>query len=310
MKSSPYLLFSTERYCYLKNKILSVSDVEEGITEVKKFPDGERYMRLLSDVSERHVLLLGGTVSDADTMEIYDLASGIVKYGAISLTIIIPYFGYSTMERAVMHGEIVTAKNRATLLSSIPRTSLGNKIVCIDLHTEGIPHYFESNIRPIHLYSKEVIIKACYELYGKDFVLASTDSGRAKWVESLANDMQVNGAFVFKRRISEHQTEVTGISADVKNKNVIIYDDMIRTGSSIINAAEAYSKAGAKRISIVATHGLFVQDSLSKLASTQLFEKIICTDTHSNVQHIVHPLLEVKTVARLIKDNIEKHFRY
>jgi ribose-phosphate pyrophosphokinase len=294
------LLFSTENYTSLKNKMLAASDYEDGILEIKKFPDGERYMRIVSEVSNCHVTIVGGTVSDADTLEIYDLASAAVKYGAVSLTLIIPYFGYSTMERAVQYGEVVTAKTRATLFSSIPRTSLGNKVILIDLHTEGIPHYFESGIRPVHLYSKPIIIEACHELYGTDFVLASTDAGRAKWVESLANDMHVEGAFVFKRRLSGEKTEVTSISADVRNKNVIIYDDMIRTGSSLIQAAQSYKEAGANEISVITTHGLFVGNSAPQLKSCGIISRIICTDTHPNAEKLQCDFIRVKSIAKLL----------
>lgn len=294
------LLFSTENYSYLKNKILAISDFEDGQLEVNKFPDGERYLRILSDVNERHVIILGGTVSDSDTLEIYDLASSAVRYGAVSLTLIMPYFGYSTMERAVKYGEVVTAKTRATLFSSIPRTSLGNKIILVDLHTEGIPHYFESGIRPVHLYSKPIITEACREIYGDDFVLASTDAGRAKWVESLANDMKVNGAFVFKTRISGDETKVTGISADVKNRNVIIYDDMIRTGGSLIQAALSYKNAGAKDISVITTHGIFVGDGMKKIKDSGIVSRIICTDTHPNAEKLQSDFVRVKTMAGLL----------
>src|SRR5690606_30644397 len=121
------------------------------------------------------VVLIGGTISDYDTLEIFDLACALVKYGTKNLTIIIPYYGYSTMERAVKSGEVVKAKTRARLFSIIPDASVSNKIVLIDLHSEGIPHYFEGTLRPVHLYAKEVILEAVGEL-GKesDFVLACT----------------------------------------------------------------------------------------------------------------------------------------
>jgi ribose-phosphate pyrophosphokinase len=300
MNNPKQLLFSTEAYTYLKERILAQSNFENGALEIKKFPDGERYMRLVSEVDSRHVVIIGGTVSDSDTLDIYDLASAAVKYGAISLTLVIPYFGYSTMERAVKYGEVVTAKTRATLLSSIPRTSMGNKVILIDLHTEGLPHYFESGIIPVHLYSKTTIIEACKEIYGTDFVLASTDAGRAKWVESLANDIGVNAAFIYKRRISGSETQVAGINADVKGKNVIIYDDMIRTGGSLISAAKAYMDAGAKEIRVITTHGIFIGEGIKKLKESGIIKSVICTDTHPNAVAIKDDFLKVKSISGLI----------
>ena len=301
------LIFATRRYQYLGDALSSYPDFEAGAVEVSYFPDGERYQRLLSEVDGRAVVLVGGTISDADTLELYDLACTLVSHGALSLLLIIPYFGYATMERAVKPGEVVTAKTRAYLLSSIPATSTGNRVVLLDLHTEGLPYYFEGKIRAIHLYAKPLIIEACHELAGTDFVLASTDAGRAKWVESLANDMHVNGAFVFKRRLSGEETEITSINFDVRDRYVIIYDDMVRTGGSLISAARAYQQAGARKISVVTTHGLFVGNSLEKIQNTGLFEYIITTDSHPNALALRSDFLKVKSITSLLKEEILKH---
>jgi ribose-phosphate pyrophosphokinase len=98
--------------------------------EVSTFTDGERYQRILSKIENRDVILIGGTVTDEPTLELYDLASSLVSYGANSLTLVIPYFGYSTMERAVLSGEIVTAKTRARLFSAIPNQTGAIKWFC------------------------------------------------------------------------------------------------------------------------------------------------------------------------------------
>lgn len=139
---------------------------------------------------------------------------------------------------------------------------------------------------------------------GKDFVLASTDAGRAKWVESLANDMGVNAAFVFKRRISGRKTVITSISADVKGKKVVIYDDMIRSGGTLINAARAYKKAGATEISVVATHGLFIENAVQKLKDSTLFNGIAVTDSHPNALKIKDRFVRIKSIAGLVAENI------
>lgn len=293
------LLFHTQKYKYLAEKILALGGIEAGETEVKYFPDGERYQRLLTEVENRDVILLGGTISDQDTLEYYDLACAIEKQGASSLIMVIPYFGYSTMERAVKRGEVVTAKTRARLLSAIPNTGKGNHIYLLDLHTEGLPHYFEGDIQPTHVYGKELVMEACREFGGNDFTLACTDAGRAKWVESLANDMNVQPAFVFKKRLSGENTSITGINADVAGKTVIIYDDMIRTGGSLINAAQAYKTAGAADIYAVTTHGIFPNNAIEKIKNSGLFKKLATTDSHYNASLLEDDFLVVKSVARI-----------
>lgn len=299
------ILFSTQNYTYLKKKLLTLSNFENGETEVKFFPDGERYQRILSDVNGKDVIIVGGTISDSDTLELYDLACAIEKYGGKTLTVVIPYFGYSTMERAIKKGEVVTAKTRARLISAIPITGRGNHVLLFDLHTSGLQHYFEGDIRPVHIYCKDIVIEAARELGGDDFILACTDTGRAKWVESLANDMGVYAAFVFKRRINAENTQITGINADVKDKNVVIYDDMIRTGGSLINAAQAYKDAGAHKISAITTHGIFPNNAMERLQKSGLFEHVVATDTHPNAINISSPLLKIKSIANLIIEKLE-----
>lgn len=298
------IIFSIPSYTYLLDRVVAQGDFEKGEIEVKIFPDGERYQRILSPVNGREVVLIGGTISDGDTLEIYDLAYALIKYGAKSIHLVFPYFGYSTMERAVKLGEVVTAKSRAVMFSSLPRTSLGNHFMFFDLHSEGIPHYFEGQVLINHVYCKPIIIKAARELADDGFVMACTDAGRAKWVESLANEMGINAAFVFKRRISGEKTEVSSISADVEGKDVVIYDDMIRTGGSLINAAKAYKAAGAKKIFTISTHGLFTDNALKRIQDSSVIEKVIATDSHPNSIKLQSEFLQVESIAALIVDQL------
>lgn len=298
------IIFSIPDYRYLQREILDLGEFEEGKIEVKLFPDGERYQRILTPVQGRDVVLIGGTISDSDTLEIYDLAYALIKYGARSIQLFFPYFGYSTMERAVKVGEVVTAKSRAVMFSSLPRTSLGNHFVFFDLHSEGIPHYFEGQVLINHIYCKPIVIEAARELAEDGFVMACTDAGRAKWVESLANEMGVNAAFVFKRRVSGEKTEVTSISADVEGKDVVIYDDMVRTGGSLINAAKAYKNAGAKKIFTITTHGLFTNEALGKIEDSGVISKVVTTNTHPNSYKVKSDFLIVKSVASLILEQL------
>ena len=295
------LLFTTERYPELGEDIAGAGDFDLGVVARKVFPDGERYRRIETDCARRDVVLVGGTVDDLDTLEIYDLACGIVHLGAHTLTLVLPWFGYQTMERASQRGEIVAAKNRARLLSSIPAAGSGNRAIFIDLHSEGIPHYFQGDLRPVHLHARSVVLQAIRDFGGEDFVLGATDAGRAKWVESLANDLLVDAAFVFKRRLSDTQTEVTALAADVQDRAVVIYDDMIRTGGSLISAARSYKEAGASEVYAVCTHGVFAGDSLERLRDSGVFEGIACTNTRPHVQDLADgDFLRVYSVADLV----------
>jgi len=300
----PTIVFSTKAYDRLADETAAAGSLQRGEVERREFPDGERYYRLATAVDDADAVLVGGTISDRDTLEIYDLAWALVEAGARRVTLVIPYFGYSTMERAVRSGEVVMAKSRAQLLSSIPEAGSGNRIVLFDLHTEGLPYYFDGHVRPVHLYAKPLVMAAARAIGGDDFVCACTDAGRAKWVESLANDMGVDAAFVYKRRIDGRQTEVSGISARVREKYVVIYDDMIRTGGSLLKAAAAYREAGASGVAAIATHGLFPGDSLEKAQASGLLDQIVCTDSHPRAVELQNGFLRVTSIARLLADHL------
>ncbi len=282
------IVFYSPAYRQLAQSLIVLLAFEEGKIERHTFPDGEHYYRILDDLRDKEVLFVGGAYDDASTLETFDLACGIVAQGALRLHLIVPYFGYSTMERAVKSGEVVTAKNRALLFSSIPQTTHGNCLYLVDLHTGGLEHYFERGIQVFHVYAKEVIFEEARRLGGSDFVLGSTDSGRAKWVESLANDLQVPASFVYKRRISGDATKIIALNAQVEGKHVIIYDDMIRTGGSLIQAAEAYLDAGATKISAIATHGVFPPNALQRVVEHPLLEQVSVTNSHPNAK-LQHP---------------------
>jgi ribose-phosphate pyrophosphokinase len=276
------LLFTIASYAYLEPAFLAAGDFESGTIERKVFPDGERYLRITSDLWGRDVVLLGGAPSDADWLEVFDLGCGIARSGARSLSIVMPYFGYSTMERAVKPGEIVVAKSRARLLSSIPAPEGGTHVFLFDLHTDGIEFYLDDRVLTRHIYGAPLITEKIRERMGTTpFVLGACDAGRAKWVQSLARDLQVEPVFVYKRRDpSTGGLAITGVNADVRGREVVIYDDMIRTGSSLVQAANAYLAAGATKIHAIASHLVLPGDAAAKLLSSGIFTSIMGTDSH------------------------------
>lgn len=357
MEDKKSILFCTASYEYLKQSMMKSDQFIDGIIargqskegptqEDKPFPDGERYHRILTEVADYPVVLLGGTIDDRETMELLDLGQAIVQKGALSLLMVVPYFGYSTMERQVNPGDVVKAKNRARLLSAIPTASFGNRIYLLDLHSEGIPHYFENSLVAVHVYARDIIIDAIKDVVREwqssamvasavtdsggrakasaaqtsagdaidwldhtHFTLASTDAGRAKWVESLAQDMAGRGipvhpAFIIKRRVSGSETEIADISADVEGKFVVIYDDMVRTGGSAIKAARAYTEQGAKGVALICTHGVLPGESLKRIQESGYFFKVIVTDSHPRAMDLKSDFLKVVSVGDLLVKSI------
>ena len=293
------LVYCTEAYAPLAGAFTAALGGTAGRLKRQRFPDGERYLRIEDPLELRDVVILGGTISDADVLEVFDLGCTAVAEGARSLTLAIPYFGYSTMERAGARGEVVGAKTRARLLSAIPRAHVGNGALLLDLHADGIPHYFGDAITARHVSALAVIAPAI-EALGPDVVVAATDAGRAKWVESLANEVRRPAAFVYKRRLSGSETRLTGVNADVAGKTVALYDDMIRTGGTLVQAARAYLEAGAARVIAFTTHLLPTPGALEKIRASGAIERLVATDSHPCAAGHPRDFVEVLSVAPLL----------
>jgi ribose-phosphate pyrophosphokinase len=259
--------------------------LQSELTKVERqvFPDGEHYLRLpVADRLEllgRDVVLVGATDSDAALAELYRLGCAATKGGARTLILVIPYLGYSTMERSTQPGEVVTAKTIARQLSAMPRARRGNWVLLMDLHSAGIVHYFEGDMVALELYAEPKIVSAIERLGLKNLCLASTDMGRAKWVEAFANRLHAPVALIHKKRLSGSQTRLSAVVGDVAGKNVVIFDDMIRTGGSLVQAVEAYTRAGAASVHAVATHLVLPEGTVARLEEAPL-AGILGTDTH------------------------------
>lgn len=339
------LLFSSVGYQYLAERMLATGLFEAGVLgrsmdsegnplpEEGPFADGERYLRLMTNVEGRCVVIVAGTINDSETMDLLDLCHKMVEAGAEEIRVVVPYFGYSTMERAVKPLEAVKAKTRALLISSMLRGAPKASVIMLDLHSEGIQHYFDYGIKTHHVYAKPVIVESVKQLLIKHyatsrgltrltkaqtaealatpFVFASTDTGRVKWVDSLSRDMVALGlsaepAFIIKRRVSGSKTEVQDISADVAGKLVIIYDDMVRTGGSLIKAAEAYLKRGAICVDAILTHCILPGLSKEKLVKSGALRTLVVTDSHPRAIELADDFLVVNSIAELLAQAVSK----
>jgi ribose-phosphate pyrophosphokinase len=302
------LLYTVGSYAYLERDFLATQRFDRGTIERSRFPNGERYLRLVTDPMGRDVVLLGGTPGDEDWLEVYDLACALAHDGARSLAIVMPYFGYATMDRAVLRGEVVTAKNRARLLSAVPRSGLGTRVFLLDLHTDGIVFYFGDRLTTHHVYGSRVIGPMIRSVAGAaSFVVGAADAGRATWAQRLATDLGVDSAFVYKRRDPvSGEPRVTGINADVRGKEVVIYDDMIRTGATVTRAGIAYLDAGATKVHAVVTHLALTETALAELDQSKILASVSGTNSHPGSQELARRGGRVSSIAELMIHAIER----
>src|SRR5262245_5984973 len=177
----PLTMTSTATSAPFAQRVADLLGVPLTPVERRDFPDGEKYLRLpLADRSGfigHTVALIGATESQPSIDELYRLGCAAVKYGASRLVLAIPYFGYSTMERAMKPGEVVTAKTVTRQLSAMPHAPAGNWVVLMDLHASGIVYYFEGDTFTAELYAEPEIVKASERIQLSKLCLASADMG-------------------------------------------------------------------------------------------------------------------------------------
>lgn len=295
------LLYSTEDSAYFAELIGKALGVMPGKIERSRFGDGELYHRLaVKDASElfgRTAIFVGSTNSDRNFDELEKIGQALAAAGTSRRIFVIPFFGYSTMERAVLPGEMVSAKINARRLSEIANTDRGNVFLLLDLHVSGILHYFEGGCLRYELSAAELLSQAISELKLKNFVFGTADLGRTKLVETFADNYKTEIVFIRKTRELK-KTKVTNVIGEVKNKTIIIYDDMTRGGGTLIHAAKAYLNNGAKEIYAVLSHLALNNESVISLLENSPIKKIITTNSH--------PMSENKPVKKskkiIIKD--------
>jgi len=284
-----FTVFSTQNSRYLAEKICARLGKLASLKNIERwqFDDGEQYYRLDIEKSDalmgKDVIFVGSTHTDDDLLELYRVGCGLAEHGTRRRIFIIPFFGYSTMERAVKPGEIVTAKKNAHLLSAIPNTGLGNIFLFLDLHTPGLVHYFEGNCLRYEVNSEPILVEAIKELNLSEMIFASADLGRPRRVKSFADLFETDIALISKTR-QQKDTFIDNVIGNVKGKTVIIYDDMTRSGGTIAKAAEAYMNQGASQIYAVLSHlAPSNKEAIEKLAQMPVV-KIISTNSHPATQ--------------------------
>lgn len=282
------VIFSTEESRYFAELIAKKLNMPTvGDIERLTFGGGERWLRIgiekRDDLMGKTVIFVGSTHTDEDITELYRVGSAAAMYGARRRIFVIPFLGYSTMERAKMPGEVVTAKTLIRQLSGIPNSGMGNVFLLLDLHVSGLVHYFEGDCQRYELQSRKLLVEAIKKLGFDNFMFGSADLGRPEMIAYFARAFNTHMALIDKGREFE-KTEVLAVIGDVRKKHVIIYDDMTRSAGTIVDGANAYLENGARSVSAVLSHFALNNESiLEKLLESPL-KHIITTNSHPRIK--------------------------
>ena len=290
--SSKTVLFALPNVEDLGQKVANKLKIKLSKISRTEFADGETLLKANDTVRSKDVFVLSSNARpvNQNIMELLIFIDSLKRASAKSITVVISYYGYARQDRKAAGRQPIAAKLVADLLEKAGAT----KVIALDLHNPSIQGFF--NI-PVDDLKGQYVLAPEIKKVGR-FTVASPDHGGAVRARILAEliSNSVDIAIVDKRRTGPNKSETLGILGNVKNRNVVIIDDIIDTGGTIIKAAKALKKAGAKKVIVAATHGLFTRGFDAFEKSSDISEVLI-TDSVPSVRDIKSKKLKVISVA-------------
>lgn len=246
-------------------------------TTIRHFADGELFIEVEENVRGEDVFVIQPTSAPAnDTlMELLVLMDALRRGSAGRVTAVIPYFGYARQDRKSAPRSPISAKLVANLLTSAG----ADRVLAVDLHAAQIQGFFDipvDHLSAIPLFSKD--IKATYwgaSSQASDFVVVSPDVGGVVRARALAKRLDVELAIIDKRRTQPGVSEVMNIIGEVAGRDCFLLDDLADSAGTLLGAADALHKAGAKRIVAYCSHGVLSGDAAARVQASALQEMVI-----------------------------------
>ncbi len=292
-----FLLFAGTSHPELGSRIAKNLGVQLGKIKIETFPDGEIGIQINENVRGRDVFVLQTIAHRPNSylLELLIIIDALKRSSARSVTAVIPYFGYARQDRKDKGRVPITAK----LVANLIEKAGANRVLTMDLHAEQVQGFFDIPVD--HLYARPVLVKEILQMGLQDYVVVAPDVGSIRIAKAFSALLQVDLAIIDKHRINADTVENNALIGDVKNKNVLMIDDMCSTGGTLKNASFVCQKAGAKRIFAAVTHGLM----LGKAFEESAIEKLLVCDTVPLNPSIARERVQVVSVAGLFGQAIK-----
>ena len=296
-------IFSGNSNPGLAQKIASQLGVELGDAVVTRFSDGEISVNINESVRGVDAFIIQSTCSPVNRhlMEMLIMIDAFKRASAGRITAVIPYYGYARQDRKAKARDPITAKLVANLLTAAG----ADRILTMDLHVNQIQGYFDIPVD--HLLGGRILMEHFEKMNIEDLVVVSPDHGSVARARTFAQYLDSPIAIVDKRRPKDNVSEVMNIIGDVRDKNLIILDDMIDTAGTLCNAAEALKKFGAKNIYACCTHPVLSGPAIERIQNSELTE-VIVLDTIPLPEEKRIEKIKILSTAPLFASAIEKIF--
>ncbi|WP_297515597.1 ribose-phosphate diphosphokinase [Thermococcus sp.] len=253
--------------------------------ELRKFPDGEKYVRVLGSGSEATVVSSTFAPQDEKIVELLLIGDALREKGFKKLRAVVPYFAYSRQDRVTKDGEPVSVRAIMKALGIYY-----DELYIFDLHNPETLRYFPG--KGVNVSPARVIADYFREKLGDGIVLAP-DKGARERARAVAQELGLEYSHFEKKRISPTEVEMRPVDIDVKGRNVLIVDDIISTGGTMVKASEILKKLGAERIFVGVTHGVFAEGAIERVSNA--VDELAVTNT------IPTPVSKISIVPEILR---------
>lgn len=260
----------------LSKKISEFLDVPLVNPQIRRFANGEVYCEIEKNVRGADVFVIQSTCAPVNEhlMELLITVDALKRASANSITAVVPHYGYSRQDRKSAPRTPITAK----LVADMMTIAGCSRVVTMDLHAGQIQGFF--NIPFDNIFASPVLLEYIQKNLDRTSLIAvSPDAGGVERVRHYAKKLDVELALIDKRRTGPNVAEAMNVIGDVTGKDCIIIDDMIDTAGTLVQAAKALRKNGAKKIYAAATHPVFSDPAIQRLSECAELEAVIVTDT-------------------------------
>ncbi|MGE3608809.1 MAG: ribose-phosphate pyrophosphokinase [Bacteriovoracaceae bacterium] len=260
----------------LSKKISEFLDIPLVNPQLRRFANGEIYCEIEKNVRGADVFVIQSICAPANEnlMELLIMIDALKRASANSITAVVPHYGYARQDRKSAPRTPITAK----LVADMVTVAGASRVITMDLHAGQIQGFF--NIPFDNIFASPVLMEYMQKNLNKDNLMCiSPDAGGVERVRHYSGKLHTDMALIDKRRTAPNVAEAMNVIGDVKGKDCIIIDDMIDTAGTLIQAANALKKHGANKIYAAATHPVFSDPAIKRIAECDALEEVIVTDT-------------------------------
>lgn len=295
-------LFGGTSNVNLTKEVCDYLNILPGEMVNKTFSDGEIQVEINDNVRGRDTFIIQSTCSPVNDnlMQLLIITDALKRASAKSITAVIPYYGYARQDRKVKPRVPISAKLVADLIT----VAEVNRVISIDLHVGQIQGYF--NIPVDNLFAAPIILNYIRKHFKNNISIISPDAGGVERARAFAKRLNASLAIIDKRREGPNVAAVMNIVGDVTGKTAIIFDDMVDTAGTLVQAAQALIKNGAAHVYACCTHPVLSGNSIKRIEKSPIESLVVTNTIPLNKKASECSKIKVVSVAEILGEAIKR----